>query len=231
MSDEVAARLQRLDAEHQPSVERFDRGKPIDGRVAVLPSAFNPPTLAHLHLLETAAAVERGGRAAALLSTRNVAKGVFGASLADRVGMLLAMHGVHEELGVLATNAARLVEQARALRTAFASADFDFVVGHDTLVRLFDPVYYADMDSDLREFFEHHRVIATNRGDVSTDEVRRFADERTRFASRIVVCEIHEERAVISSSEARATIEAGGHPVQVPPAVATYIAEHGLYRG
>jgi nicotinamide-nucleotide adenylyltransferase len=160
-----------------------------------------------------------------------VAKGVFGASLADRVGMLLAVHGVHEELGVLATNAARLVEQGRALRNAFASAEFDFVVGHDTLVRLFDPVYYADMDLDLREFFAHHRVIATNRGDVPTDEVRRFANAQdARFANRIVVCEIHEERAVLSSSEARATIEAGGHPVQVPPGVARYIAEHGLYR-
>src|SRR6185437_10745724 len=121
-----------------------------------------PPTLAHLHLLETAAALEPGGRPAALLSTRNVAKGVFGAALADRVGMLLAMHAIHPALGVLATNAARLVEQARALRAEFEDAQFDFVVGHDTLVRLFDAVYYTDMQAGLGEFFAHHRVIATN---------------------------------------------------------------------
>ena len=63
------------------------------GRVAVLPSAFNPPTIAHLHLLEQALRVEGVTLAAAMLSTRNVAKGVVGAGLADRVGMLLAAIG------------------------------------------------------------------------------------------------------------------------------------------
>jgi nicotinamide-nucleotide adenylyltransferase len=134
-------------------------------------------------------------------------------------------------VAVLATNAARLVEQARALRTAFVGAEFDFVVGHDTLIRLFDPVYYTDMDADLAEFFAHHRVIAANRGDVPTRDVRAFADAQgSEFALRIIVCEIQLQRAALSSSAARETIEAGMHPTQVPPNVARYIAEHRLYR-
>ena len=69
--------LEELHDAAEPRVVRFDRGVDLAGAVAVLPSAFNPPTLAHLHLLQIASEVTPGTTAAALLTTRNVAKGVF----------------------------------------------------------------------------------------------------------------------------------------------------------
>jgi nicotinamide-nucleotide adenylyltransferase len=227
----IETTLQDLDATPDPSVVRFDAGAPFAGRVAVLPSAFNPPTAAHLHLLEVAREVDGVQQTAALLSTRNVAKGVFGASLAHRIGMLLAIHAVDPWVAVLATNAARLADQSRALRAAYPASGFDFVVGHDTLIRLFDPVYYDDMAADLSAFFGQHRVIATNRGDASIEAVQAFVDTQAGgFADRIIVREIDHHPASLSSTSAREAVAGGLHPVSVASPVADYIREHALYR-
>jgi nicotinamide-nucleotide adenylyltransferase len=229
MLPDHAAALQRLDSDSAFAALRFDDGPPLAGPVVVLPSAFNPPTRAHLHLLETAAALD-DARPAALLSTRNVAKGVFGATLDDRVAMLLALHAAHPVLAVLATNAARLADQAAALRATFPAAAIDFVVGHDTLIRLFDPVYYDDMEAALATFFAHHRVIATNRGDASIDVVAAFvAESAGRFKDRIIVRAIDADPASLSSTGARTSVANGAAPAEVAPEVAAYIRDHALY--
>ena len=227
---DVSRQLESLDASPAPGVARFDAGKPLHGRVAVLPSAFNPPTLAHLHLLEVAGKLGDVDSCAALLSTRNVTKGVFGATLTDRVGMLLASLDTAPEMAVLAVNAAVLADQADALDRTFPGASFDFVVGYDTLIRLFDPVYYVDMPTQLAGFFEHHRVIAANRGEAAIAQVREFVDTSTApYASRIVTLEIAEVPASLSSTAARNAIASGDLP-PVPPGVHRYIRDHHLYR-
>jgi nicotinamide-nucleotide adenylyltransferase len=228
-TDDVVRELDALDAEREPSVRRFDSGGELRSRVAVLPSAFNPPTTAHLGLLELAGALPGVHGIAALLSTRNVDKGLFGATLPDRVGMLLAVREQLPSLVVFASNAARIADQAVALRRAFPAVAFDFVVGHDTLVRLFDARYYDDMAGMLADFFAHHRVIATNRGGASLAEVESFLREPVvrPFRAGILVCELDEARASLSSTAVRNGHE---HAIEaVAPPVARYIAEHGLY--
>lgn len=81
LPDELSTRLERLAQTERPVVARFGQGTPLAGAVALLPSAFNPPTFAHLGLLELGA---RYGHPAALLSTRNVDKALHGASLYAR---------------------------------------------------------------------------------------------------------------------------------------------------
>ncbi len=227
---ETEERLRAIDLEFAPAVTRFDAANAFAGRVAVLPSAFNPPTIAHLHMLERALEMDGVTLAAAMLSTRNVAKGVVGASLADRVGMLLAAREEAGWLAVLAVNAARLVDQAAALTTAFPHADFDFVVGFDTLVRLFDRMYYDEMERELEPFFARHRVIAANRGEAGIERVREFVEaEAGPFGSRIVALEIDERPASLSSTAAREAVTAGIEPGDVPAAVLAYIKRRRLY--
>ncbi|MGK2964632.1 MAG: hypothetical protein ACSLFM_03405 [Tepidiformaceae bacterium] len=226
VSDAIAA----LDSSPVPAVIRFDSGQPFSGRVALLSSAFNPPTFAHLALLDVAA---RHDMPAALLSTKNVDKGLFGANLPHRVGMLLAASAAAATpFAVMATNAARFVDQARAVRSAYPGVPFDFVVGFDTLVRIFDARYYEDMAPDLDELFVHHRVIATNRAEASTDEVDRYlaAPPAVAFRDRVIVEGLADGHALLSSSAARSEIEVHGVTGVVPRAVADYIREHRLYR-
>ncbi|MEX2080152.1 MAG: hypothetical protein WEC33_00925 [Dehalococcoidia bacterium] len=230
LPEDLSARLDTVIHSSLVLVERFDPGPPVSGPAVVLSSAFNPPTVAHLDLLDLGREV--GGMPAALLTTTNVDKGLYGASLQHRIGMLLAVCA-EQPFAVLASNAARFVDQASVLRTTFAGATFDFVMGHDTLIRLFDPKYYfpGQMEAELEGFFGHHRVIATNRGAAGTEDVAGVvASLPARFQARIETRELHPHRAEVSSSAMRANVAAGAPPADLPGPVERYIAEHRLYR-
>lgn len=230
MTEAFARRLERLDGSVEPEAERFDKDETISGRVVVLPSAFNPPTLGHQHLLERALQAHGAGQAVALLTTRNVDKGVAGASLADRVGMLLAVRAEWDDLAVVASNQGRFVDQATALTRAYPAAEFDFIVGFDTLERLFAPRYYDDMWMELEPFFERHRVLAANRGSVLAGQVGEWLDANTgRFRRRLSVLEIDEFPASLSSTQVRAALSEGGADTQLTAGVRRYIEERGLY--
>lgn len=230
---DIATVLDQLERSIHPAVARFDSGQPFSGRVAVLPSAFNPPTVAHLELLALARTVPGVDSTAALLSTRNVDKGLHGATMAHRVGMLLAAAGANGGHAVFAANAARIADQGAALRERFPAARFDFVAGYDTLVRLFDPRYYDGMAATLKDFFAHHRVIATNRGEATIDAVRDFIDSTPAargFRERILVRELREHPASLSSTLARDAAARGERHPAVSAEVAEYIRLHRLYR-
>lgn len=231
MSNAIADDLERLDRQASPGALRFDRGPAFTGAAAVLPSAYNPPTLAHEHLLQRALEAYGLHHAVALLTTRNVDKGVHGASLADRIGMLLALSSEWPDLCVAASNQARIIDQASALTTAFPGTEFDFIVGFDTLERLFARRYYTDMESELAPFFARHRVLAANRGQVEAHHVEAWVAENAgAFSDRILLLEIEEFPASLSSTRVREAVASGGDALHLPPAVSRYVAEHGLYR-
>ncbi len=229
MSD-LRSRIQTLEQSVAPAAERFDAGTPLIGAVAVLPSAFNPPTRAHLHLLAASAGLLRAAPAA-LLTTRNVDKGLSGAKYAERIEMLLAAAAAMPTLAVLATNQARIIDQATVLRQAFPEAKFAFVVGHDVLVRLFDPAYYTEMEAELTPFFEQHQLVVSNRAHHALEEVEAFIAARAaRFSGRITLLEIDDHHASLSSTAARAHAATGAEISGLTPEVAAYIRAHWLYQ-
>jgi nicotinic acid mononucleotide adenylyltransferase len=226
-----AVRLAELHESAGFTATRFDPGATFGGRVAVLPSAYNPPTRAHLGLLDLAGKVKGVSAVAAMLTTNNVDKSLFGAPLSHRVGMLLALHQESPYVGVVASNAARLMDQGMALHASFPGVEFDFIVGFDTLVRLFDVKYYEDMGSALDRFFASHRVIATNRAEATLSAVRDFVSttEVRRYSDRIVVRELHLDHARLSSTAARGDVAAGEGGGALTAAVAAYVDRFGLY--
>lgn len=233
MSNQIAAALAKLDGSGEPAAVRFDDGPPLAGELAVLPSAFNPPTLAHQHLLERAVQL-RGIAPLALLTTRNVDKGVYGASLPQRVEMLLALRRDWPVLSVAASNQARIMDQGVSLARSFpevSTASLTFVVGFDTLERIFARRYYTDMDAELTPFFERHRLLASNRAGMSAGAVRAWvADKAGPFANRIDVIEIDDYPASLSSTAAREALAGGNTHEALPGPVREYIARAGLYR-
>ena len=228
----IAEALATLDGQAEFGAHRFDpNGAALAGRAVVLPSAFNPPTVAHLRLLELAAAATGAAHRIALLTSRNVDKGLYGATLGDRIGMLLAARAGGAELAIVATNAARFIDQATALRGAYPAASFDFVAGHDTLVRIFERKYYDAMEAELEPFFAEHRLVVSNRGAVGLAEIERFvAGSAAAFRDRILLAELDPESAAVSSSQARQGVASAGVPTGLPPAVSEYIARNSLYR-
>lgn len=230
----LAESLARLDAFPLAAVLRLDRSEPLSGRAVVLPSAFNPPTAAHLALLEAAAAAVGAGTAVALLSTRNADKPLSGAPLHHRAGMLLALARGRGNLAVVATNAALLVDQSAALRRAYPEAEFDFVVGHDTLVRLFEPRYYAEggMAAALEALFRRHRLLAAERGPGGREAIEGvLAGPARRWRERILILDVPGWTATVSSTEIRLRAASGLRPRGAPAEIARYVARHRLYRG
>ncbi len=230
---DVAAALARLERFPVGAALRVDWPAPLIGHHVVLPAAFNPPTYAHLRLLQRAAEVAGGAGTVALLTSRNVDKDVEGATIPHRVGMLLALAARHAGLAVVVANVARIVDQAAVLRRAYPLASFDFVLGYDTLVRLFERRYYPEggMEEALDSFFLQHRVLATNRGLPGDEQVREFlAHLPERYAARIVPFRLDEGVAAISSTEARVRAARREPPTGVPPEVRRYIFRHRLYR-
>lgn len=212
-------------------VARLDEGGPLLSRVAVMPASFNPPTLAHAELLRLALTVPGVRTAACLLTTRNVDKAPSGATYEQRAGMLLADPAAYPV--VLVSNAARIVDLAEALRAAFPELDFDFVVGYDTLVRVFDEAYYDEMHHELAPFFAHHRLIAANRAEANSATVAAYLREHpaaAAFSHRVVQVALGDEHSLISSTAARSRLAAGAEPGSLLGGVARYIADHGLYR-
>lgn len=166
-----------------------------------------------------------------MLTTRNVSKDTHGASHLQRVEMLLAARRSLPGLAVLACNQARIIDQADALATAFPEAEFAMIVGYDTLVRLFDPVYYTDMAQELARFFDRHRLVATNRAEAGVDEVEAcIAANAATYRERITVLEIDDHHASLSSTVARGHAADGEDSHALLPEVAAYVRAHSLYR-
>jgi len=227
----LAEALARLEAEPAPAALRFDATAPLAGPVAFLPAAFNPPTIAHLRLLERAARAVAAAPAA-VLTTRNVDKGITGAPLPDRVQMLLAARRDGHDVAILAANAARIIDQVAALERSFPGVDPTPVVGFDTLVRLFDPRYYTSMSAELDPFFERRRVIAANRGPHALEAVAEWLHRHAPdYADRVILVELEADLAVISSTQARELAAAGQLPDLVPPSVRAILAERRYYAG
>lgn len=120
-----------------------------------------------------------------------------------------------------------------------------FLVGTDTLERLFAPRYYASpeaMRAALRRFLSAHpdgddaRVVCARRALSSSSDHENEAKLRAAIAefaveSRVQFVDIPEELRIISSTSIRRGAQDGDESwkTMVLPAVAEYIVEHNLY--
>lgn len=159
-------------------------------RICILDSSFNPPHLAHYALAKEALAYKYNDKGEnpqkeisliLLLSIKNADKGAAPLNeVAHRLVMMRLMADyLHENLGVhvsiAVTNHAKFVDKSASvlnwLKTEVpnevAHIKLTFLVGFDTLVRIFDPKYYVPdrlLDS-LREFMETTDLFCLTRKD------------------------------------------------------------------
>ena len=145
------------------------------GNLVVMDASFNPMTVAHEAMLNRASDACRAGEALLLLSHANVDKSVYGATLAQRLAMLDHYAESSRNLSVAGCSHARFVDKAHALGPLYPkSTVLYFVVGYDTLLRLFDPRYYSNFRDELSAFFAGARVVAANRANTDPDALRRL---------------------------------------------------------
>ena len=176
------------------------------GHLCVLDASFNPMTLAHERMVEETRRACGVDEALLMLSHANVDKGIFGADLGQRLATLLPYVSDHDDISLAGCSHARFVDKVEALRPLYPEGTrFTFIIGHDTLLRLFARKYYADMEADLNRLFAACGFVAANRGPNGLGEMRAFMarPECRPFADRVRFIHLNEPYAGMSSTQAR----------------------------
>jgi nicotinate (nicotinamide) nucleotide adenylyltransferase len=190
-------------------------------RLGVFSGSFDPLTRAHVRMMEQAIAEHGLAEVMLVLDKVNVDKReVCGASLAERLGMLRRFAAGRHRLSAAASSHGRFVDKANALRAIYPEGtEITFIVGFDTLVRVFDPRYYSDPEAELEELFRLSRFTVANRGEATVADVRRWLERPAcrPFVDRIHLTELDPFLARISSSEVRARIERGQPVAELIP--------------
>jgi nicotinic acid mononucleotide adenylyltransferase len=193
------------------------------GTLLCLSASFNPVTLAHLELIQAAAAVVTPDEVLLLLSLANVDKDMTGLPLERRVRLLLALAESRSAFSVALASHGRFLEKLAAIRAAYPDGIRPvFLLGFDTLLRLFDARYYADRNAALATLFAGSRCLAANRAPHSPGAVAEFLarPEVAPYADRIGIVKLPGDLAAVSATEVRRRL-ARGEPVAdlVPPEI------------
>ena len=214
-----------LDPAGEPRMEfvrRAPRGlASLPGVLLCLSASFNPLTVAHVRLIEEAERLVPSDEVLLVLARANVDKAVEGFGLGRRLAILARFVESRPSYSVAAVSHGRFVDKAQAILPHYPPGTRPvFIVGLDTLVRLFDPKYYADRDVALASMFATCEFIAANRAPEPPEAVESFLarPEVMPYASRIQVVRLPEDLAAVSATQVRARL-ARGEPVAhlVPP--------------
>ncbi len=228
--------LDRLDPAAAPCIE-FVAGAALGPKVSavgVLAGSFNPPTIAHLALAESARAAAALDRIVFLLSKRTVDKeAVTGLGLEDRLLLVSALIESRPWAGIAVTNRGLYVEEAEALaRTLPAGTGLWFLVGSDKVLQIFDPRYYQDRQAALAALFERAGLLAAGRGASGADEIRTLLGrpENRPYRDRIRLLDVPPAIADVSSTGVREALARGEEAAGlVPPEVIGFLAETGAF--
>lgn len=121
-------------------------------KIYILDSSFNPPTIAHLKMIETIPLNPCEHELKMLmLSTNNVDKPQ--SDLESRIKLI-------SKLGYpfAIVQAAKFVDKQKLFDTETV-----FIMGYDTIVRFFDHKYYSDFTKELDNFFMNAKIAMFHR--------------------------------------------------------------------
>lgn len=225
--------LTKLKNSPQPKlgfVKRAEIGVVKGGqKLGVFSGSFNPPTIAHLRLCEHAQKYLNLCEVLLLLAIVNVDKIRFDFSLEERVSLMAALAQEHPNWSAALCSHGRFVEKARAVSSAYPEGtEIWFIVGYDTLVRIFEPRFYRDMPmrDALRQFFELANLAVFPRSDAAEEVINEFLKrpEINPFSSRIAVLPSEPSLLWVSSTHVREKLKSG-EPVDelVPQAILKFL--------
>jgi len=212
----IARLLAGLDPVESPRiafVHRATRGiRERPGRLVCLSASYNPLTVAHLWLIQEAGRIFPPDEVLLVLARANVDKPVQGYSLEQRLDLLGRFVASRPTFSVAACSHGRFVDKIKAIRCHYPpETRLAFVVGFDTLVRLFDPKYYADLSASLLALFGASEFIAANRAPDPPDALLSFLGrpDVAPYAPRVHVIELPPEIAAISATAVRERLARG----------------------
>jgi nicotinic acid mononucleotide adenylyltransferase len=200
------------------------------GCLLCLSASFNPLTLAHAWLIQEASRLVPPDEVLLLLATTNVDKGATGFPLKRRLTLLSRYAESRPTLSVAVVSHGRFVDKAEAIRTHYPRGCLlTFILGFDTLIRVFDPKYYADRDASLAVLFDGNEFVVANRDPDPPEAIHEFLTRPgvAPFASSIRVIRLPEEIAAISATDVRGRLARGESVAGlVPPEILPFLSPY-----
>jgi nicotinate-nucleotide adenylyltransferase len=192
---------------------RFIRRAGAPGRLGVLPASFNPPTVAHLALIQAAAS--HVDEVLCVLPRQFPHKPYFGASLEERLEMLNAVRPPSPPVSIGVSDGGLFIEIARECRDAYGpETALLFIAGRDAAERIVN-WDYGEPDA-INRMLEHFGLLVASRGGPYTPP--------PQLADRIFPLAVPPEIDPVSSSQVRTLVASGGPWERlVPPAIATMV--------
>ncbi|MDE0689917.1 MAG: hypothetical protein OXI61_17270 [Candidatus Poribacteria bacterium] len=206
----------RLNPAASPRIELIHRAESAISepgkRLGIFSGSFNPLTLAHTKMIEDTIAEYQLEELLLLLAKANVDKTVFGLPLAARLLTLKRYTENREKFSVGVSSHGRYIDKVTALKVILPpETQFHFIIGYDTLVRIFDPKYYTDFHTELGELFVDARFIVANRAEADVETIVSFMDqpEIRQYAPYVSCLLLPDVYAYMSSTEVRELLERG----------------------
>ena len=230
---QFAQLFETLDLGGQPRIEIVHGARNTGKRLGIFSGAFNPMSVAHTAMAEQAVAQFQLDELLLLLAKANVDKDIFGLPLAARLVTLKRYAESRPDISVGASSHGRYIDKITALSALYPQeTEFHFIVGYDTLIRIFDAKYYTDFDAALQELFSSCRFIAANRAEADAETIDAFMSQpATRpYAPFVSSLALPVAYADISSTEIRQRLEQGETITHlVPPVVAELLEADSIY--
>lgn len=202
--------IDQIDIEASPQIVfTYRSSHPIDEsgkKLGIFSGSFNPITIAHIKMIEEARSCFQLDEMLLLLAKSNVDKDVFGLSLTDRIIILNRYAERQEYVSVGISSHGRYIDKVSALEWIYPSDTLVFfIVGYDTLVRIFDPKYYEDIQTELQHLFSRCSFIAANRDNVDIQTIKRFMSHPSNlpYSSCVSYLNLPDVYAEVSSTDVR----------------------------
>jgi nicotinic acid mononucleotide adenylyltransferase len=204
-------------------VAAYLQGSPIRrGRLGLLPSAFNPPTIAHQGIVDAAQRQYQLDQVAFVLPEALPHKELEGATFVQRVALLHAAVRERPGWSMGTASGGLFIDIAREFHALCGpDVEVSLLCGRDAAVRIvgWD---YGDGPSIAEQLREFQMIVAARRGDY---------EPPLDLAARIRPLELEENLQRVSSSQVREAITSGGvWKPMVAPGVARIIETQRLYR-
>ena len=228
-------------ASTEPSALALAGGQrlPSARRVGAFAGSFNPLTRAHLGLVNAALRLASLDVVIWTCAAVSVDKErVERAALVDRLAQMRAFVAGRRRDALALLNRGLYVDEARTLRALLApTVELTLLVGYDKIAQIFDPKYYDDRDTALRELFALARLLVAPRGDDGADALAALLarPENRPFAAHVSYLDVPSAWLRDSSTEARA-LAAESPPDEralarlLPPAGLALSLSAGAYR-